>query len=80
MYLEIITPDKKIFSGEVISVQVPGALGQFQMLNNHAPIISTLINGKVKVKTAAKETLEFTVKGGVVEMLKNKITLLAESE
>lgn len=79
MYLEIITPDKKVFAGEVTSVQVPGAAGQFQMLNNHAPIISTLINGKVKVKTSAKENLEFTVKGGVVEMLKNKVTLLAES-
>lgn len=78
MFLEIITPDKKVFSGDVTSVQVPGASGQFQMLKNHAPIISTLINGKVKVKTA-KENLTFDVKGGVVEMLNNKITLLAES-
>ena len=78
MFLEIITPEKKIFSGEVTSVTVPGALGQFQMLKNHAPIISTLINGKVKVKTA-KEDLEFTVTGGVVEMIHNKVVLLAES-
>ena len=78
MYLEIITPDKKVFSGEVTSVTVPGADGQFQMLKNHAPIISTLVNGTVKVKTATG-TETFQVKGGVVEMLNNKITLLAES-
>ena len=51
MFLEIITPDKKVFEGEVSSVLVPGANGQFQMLENHAAIISTLVNGKVKVKT-----------------------------
>ena len=78
MFLEIITPDKKIFAGEVTSVQVPGSMGQFQMLKNHAPIISTLINGKVNVKTD-KETLSFIVKSGVVEMLNNKVVVLAES-
>ncbi len=78
MYLEIITPDKKVFSGDVVSVLVPGAAGQFQLLNNHAPIISTLITGKVKVKTG-KEELEFSVKAGVVEMINNKVVLLAES-
>jgi F-type H+-transporting ATPase subunit epsilon len=78
MYLEIITPDKKVFSGEVVSVAVPGTGGQFQMLNNHAPIISSLVNGTVKVKTTAGNQ-QFEVKGGVVEMLDNKITLLAES-
>jgi len=78
MYLEIITPDKKVFSGEVTSVTVPGTDGQFQMLNNHAPIISSLINGVVKVKTSTGSHT-FDVKGGVVEMLKNKVTVLAES-
>lgn len=78
MFLEIITPDKKVFSGEVTSVQVPGTGGQFQILNNHAPIISTLANGKVKIKTASG-TQSFDVKGGVVEVLKNKIVVLAES-
>ncbi|MFM7901195.1 MAG: ATP synthase F1 subunit epsilon [Bacteroidota bacterium] len=78
MYLEIITPDKKVFAGEVISVAVPGSGGQFQMLNNHAPIISSLVNGTVKVKTTSGNE-QFEVKGGVVEMLDNKITLLAES-
>jgi len=78
MQLEIITPDKKIYSGDVTSVSVPGMSGRFQMLNNHAPIISTLLNGKVKLKD--KEGVkEFDVKGGVVENLKNKIVILAES-
>jgi F-type H+-transporting ATPase subunit epsilon len=78
MNLEIITPDKKIYSGEVTSVSVPGMNGRFQMLKNHAPVISTLLNGKVKVKDK-NGVKEFDVKGGVVENLKNKIVILAES-
>ncbi len=78
MYLEIITPDKKVFEGEVTSVMVPGSKGTFQMLNNHAAIISTLVNGKVKVKSSKGEEI-FEVKGGVVEMLNNKVVILAES-
>lgn len=78
MFLEIITPDKKVFEGEVKSVLVPGSGGQFQMLENHAAIISTLINGRVKVKTKTGEET-FDVHGGVVEMLKNKVVILAES-
>jgi F-type H+-transporting ATPase subunit epsilon len=78
MFLEIITPDKKVFEGEVDSVSVPGAKGSFQMLNNHASIISTIINGKVKVKGKSGEE-SFDVKGGVVEMLNNKVIILAES-
>lgn len=78
MYLEIITPDKKVFEGEVSSVTVPGTKGRFQMLENHAAIISTMINGAVKIKTSAGEE-QFDVKGGVVEMLNNKVVILAES-
>jgi len=78
MYLEIITPEKKVFEGEVSSIMVPGAQGRFQMLDNHASIISTLINGTVKVKTAKGEE-SFELSGGVVEMLKNKVIILAES-
>lgn len=78
MHLEIITPDKKVFEGEVSSVIVPGSKGRFQMLENHAAIISTLINGTVKVKTGSGEE-SFEVKGGVVEMLNNKVIILAES-
>ena len=78
MFLEIITPEKKVFAGEVTSVQVPGTSGQFQILKNHAPIISTLTDGKVKIKTASG-TQSFDVKGGVVEVLKNKIVVLTVS-
>lgn len=77
MQLEIITPDRKVYSGEVTSVSVPGTNGRFEMLNNHAAIISTLLNGKVKVKD--KEGVKtFDVKGGVVENQNNKIVILAE--
>ena len=78
MQLEIITPDKKVYSGEVSSVSVPGATGRFEMLKNHAAVISSLLNGKVKIKD--KEGVKvFEVKGRVVENLKNKIIILAES-
>ena len=66
MNLEILTPDKKVFEGEVISVTVPGAQGSFEILNNHAPIISILDDGKVIVRSAGKEQ-KFYTKGGVVE-------------
>lgn len=77
MFLEIITPDKKLFSGEVTAVTVPGTQGSFQILNNHAAIISTLEKGKVKVKD--KQGVQtFEVRGGVVEVLKNKVIVLAD--
>ncbi len=76
MTLEILTPDKKVFEGEVTSVTVPGAMGSFQILRDHAPIISTLEDGPVIIKGNTEET--FIIKGGVVEVLKNKIIVLAE--
>ena len=77
MHLDIITPDKKIYSGEITSVSVPGTGGRFQILNNHAPIISSLMGGKIKVEDS-EGTKEFDVKGGVVENLKNNVIILAE--
>jgi len=77
MTLEIITPDKKFFDGEISSVTVPGSMGSFEVLNNHAPIISTLDRGKITVRTNAK-TETFFIKSGVIEVLNNKIMLLAE--
>jgi len=76
MNLEILTPDKKVFSGEVISITVPGKAGSFQILENHAAIISTLQEGPVKVGFADKTVQVFGIKGGVVEVLKNKVTVL----
>ncbi|MBC8112048.1 MAG: ATP synthase F1 subunit epsilon [Verrucomicrobia bacterium] len=78
MFLEIITPDKQVFAGEVSSATFPGAKGNFQVLNNHAPLISTLATGKVVLKTGTSEQT-FVVEGGVVEVLNNKIILLAEA-
>jgi F-type H+-transporting ATPase subunit epsilon len=78
MYLEIITPDKKVFEGEVSSAQFPGTQGSFEVLNNHAPLISTLENGRIRVTSAAGNQF-FHVDGGVVEVLKNKIIVLAEA-
>lgn len=79
MTLEIITPDKKYFDGEIASVTVPGAAGSFEVLNNHAPIISTLDHGKIVIRTSATvKTQIFFIKGGVIEVLNNKVMLLAE--
>ncbi len=77
MHLEIITPDKTIFQGEVVSATFPGSKGSFQVLKNHAAIISTLDKGKVIYKTNDNEH-EIVVNGGIVEVLKNNIILLAE--
>jgi len=80
MTLEILTPDKKVFEGEVSSVTVPGTMGSFEILNNHAPIISTLEDGKLVVRGSDKEGKEnvFRIKGGVVEVNNNKVMVLAE--
>jgi F-type H+-transporting ATPase subunit epsilon len=76
MTLEILTPDKKVYEGEVTSVTVPGTMGSFEILNNHAPIISTLEDGKLTVRGAKDEV--FLIKGGVVEVNNNKVMVLAE--
>lgn len=78
MKLEILTPDKTVFEGEVISVTVPGAAGSFEILKDHAPIISTLEDGKVIVRGGGKAENEFFIKGGVVEAIHNNIMVLAE--
>ena len=79
MTLEILTPDKKVYEGEATSVSLPGTMGSFEILNHHAPIISTLDDGKLIVRggSSGKEEV-FFIKGGVVECLKNVVTVLAE--
>ena len=79
MLLEIITPDKQIYSGEVKLVQLPGTVGSFEILKNHAPIISTLEKGKIKVVEDNGQILFFEVDGGIVENKDNKIVVLVES-
>jgi F-type H+-transporting ATPase subunit epsilon len=79
MFLEIITPEKKVYSGDVEAVKLPGADGSFGILNNHAPIIASLKKGIVKVTDSSKKVENFEINGGVVEVLNNKITVLAEA-
>ena len=79
MLLEIITPDKKIFSGEVKLIKVPGSKGTFEILKNHAPIISTLDKGTIKVIGLDDKEQFFEINGGVIENKANKIIVLAES-
>ena len=78
MKIEIVTPDSTIYEGEVSLAQFPGLDGSFEIMNNHAPMIAALKKGKIKVIEATKNTLFFDVNGGVVEILKNKIQVLAE--
>ena len=78
MILEIITPEKEIFNGEVTSVKFPGTNGEFEILNNHAPIISTLEKGEIRVINTNKNIENFNINGGVIEMQNNKIIVLAD--
>lgn len=77
MHLEIITPEKKIFEGEVHIATFPGSDGSFQILNDHAPLVSLLKEGDVVYKSK-EATNQIKITGGVVEVLKNKVILLAD--
>jgi len=77
--LEIITPSKKAFEGTIQSVTVPGSLGSFQILFNHAPILSSLEIGEMKVVDSENNTSHYAISGGTVEVLNNKVLVLAES-
>jgi len=79
MLLEIIAPDHQLYSGEVDLVQVPGSKGSFEILRNHAPIISTLDPGRIKIIDRKGAVTFFEVDGGVIESKNNKIIILAES-
>lgn len=95
MNISVLTPDKELFQGNITSVKVPGTLGQFQVLKNHAPIVSSLEAGEVHIVTAAGEyeffdeatgsiqsgteagrAIKFTIAGGFIEVLNNKVSLL----
>lgn len=92
MYLEIVSPEATLFRGEIESIIVPGTEGSFQLLNNHAPIVSTLVAGTVKIrgevtldeavskyfKKADESTTLFDIKSGTLEMRENKVILLAD--
>ena len=78
MNLEIITPEKKLFEGKFKAVLLPGKTGKFEVLNNHAPIISSLTKGQVKVTDVDNQIKFFEIKGGVIEMQNNKMIVLAD--
>ncbi len=78
MTLDILTPEKKLYSGDASLVQLPGVDGLFEILNNHAPIISALGNGVLKFKSNSGET-NIKISGGFVECLNNKVIVCAES-
>ncbi len=77
MKLTILTPEKKLFEGEVTGVKVPGAAGSFEMLKGHAPIISALVQGPIRV-SAATGTKQFEIESGFVECLNDNVTVLVE--
>jgi F-type H+-transporting ATPase subunit epsilon len=79
MKIEIITPDRKVYEGEIKSVRVPGKKGSFQVLKDHAPIISTLERGSVIIIDQDNRETIFEIDGGVIEVKTNRIILLAES-
>ena len=78
MLVEIITPDTKLFEGKVNSIKLPGTNGGFEILNNHAPIISTLTAGKISIASDNGQKECFEIRGGVIEMQNNKIIVLAD--
>ena len=78
MKIEILTPEKKLYEGNAKLATFPGSDGSFGVLNNHAPMIATLKSGKVLLTEENNNKLEFAIKGGVVEVLKNKVIVLAE--
>jgi F-type H+-transporting ATPase subunit epsilon len=75
MYLEILTPEKKLFQGEVNSVKLPGVSGAFELLENHAPIISALGEGVIELKQGNNIT-RVTIEDGFIECLNNKVVVL----
>lgn len=79
MKLEIITPKEKLYQGEVTLVSLPGTLGAFEILKNHAPVISTLTSGEIKIIDTEKKSHIFKVKSGLVEASNNFIWVLAET-
>jgi F-type H+-transporting ATPase subunit epsilon len=79
MNLEILTPEKKLYSGNVYGVQLPGISGLFEVLEKHAPLVSALKAGRLKVlKDRSNHTSFFDIQGGFVEVINNSVTVLVE--
>ncbi len=93
MILEIVSPEASLFSGEITSIAVPGVDGDFQMLNNHAPIVSTLQKGNIRIQAASfklskeaaalftkvnDQNYSFAIESGTLEMKDNKVIVLVD--
>ncbi len=78
MLLEILTPEKKIYSGDVYGIILPGVSGKFEILDKHAPIVSALKTGSLKILTDKTNAINYNIKGGFVEVINNKVSVLVE--
>jgi F-type H+-transporting ATPase subunit epsilon len=78
MNVEILTPEKKLYSGDVYGVQLPGITGLFEILEKHAPLVSALGKGAIKILKDKNSFEHFTIESGFVEVLNNKVTVLVE--
>ena len=79
MTIEVLTPGEKIFEGEITSILVPGVNGRFQILENHAPIVSALVAGTVDIKLSNGEEKKFSIEKGFIEVLNNEVSLLVHT-
>ncbi|MDE3255059.1 MAG: ATP synthase F1 subunit epsilon [Bacteroidota bacterium] len=78
MQLDILTPEKKIYSGKVYGIQLPGTEGSFEVLDQHAAMIASLGKGKMKILTDKNNTTSYEINSGFIEVLNNKATVLIE--
>jgi F-type H+-transporting ATPase subunit epsilon len=77
--LELVTPKKVVFSGEAVSFSAPGAVGGFQVLKSHAPLLSSIAVGEVKIVDAAGNEFHYATSGGFVEVHEDRVVMLAET-
>lgn len=78
MNITVLSPDKEIFQGTVTSVKVPGVNGQFEILNNHAAIVSALVEGEVRLLEQSGKKTTFEIEKGFIEVLNNEVALLVQ--
>jgi F-type H+-transporting ATPase subunit epsilon len=80
MHLEILTPEKKLYTGDVYGIQLPGISGSFEILDKHAPMVSALGKGTMKLllDKSGQNNLRYTIQGGFMEVIQNKVTVLVE--
>lgn len=78
MTLDILTPEKKLYSGDVYGVMLPGTTGLFEVLDRHAPMVCALGKGNLKILKAKNDTESYSIQSGFVEVLNNKVTVLVE--